>query len=232
MRIANRFTTLSLLIICGLFLCSGVSADANQYGIMRLSIEEIEERAQIVSQNLASTADIASLTTRSTPPSVDLLQHLAYDPKTRDQGPCGSCWVWAGTGAISINQKVMTEVYDELSIQYTTSLFNEGGTTGDFACYGGDFYTLSMFYLDEGNKRVIPVTNMNAGQVYDPSTGRYLTYADYNGGQPGGWEGRNKTSMPAENIVKTPYYSFTSMDVYYINFEEDRNVIVDNMKDL
>jgi hypothetical protein len=41
MRISNHFTTVLLLIICGLFLVSGTSGDSNQYDIICLSDEDI-----------------------------------------------------------------------------------------------------------------------------------------------------------------------------------------------
>jgi len=218
MRISNHFTTLILLIICGLFLCPGVVGDSNQYGVMHLSIEEIEARAAEL-QSLSSASQIAAFGARSTlPESVDLLPLLAYDPETRSQRSCGNCWVWAGTGAISISQNAQTGVYDELSIQYTNSLLNNGGTTGPFACYGGNSHHLATFYMDEGNKRLIPVRNTNA------------EYADGNGGQPGGYEGGYKTNMPAENIVKTPCYSFTNMYAHAHDFTQPQGDVIDEMK--
>jgi len=190
-----------------------------QYGIMHLSVEEIEEQARIVSQNLLSTADIAIFSTGSElSDMVDLLPLLAYDPETRNQGSCGNCWVWAGTGAISITQMNQTGVYDELSIQYTNSLLNNGGTTGHFACNGGNSYYLSEFYMNEGNKQLIPVSNTNAG------------YADGDGGQPGGYEGGYKTNMPAEHIVKTPSYPIADIYPGYLDLSLPQDVIVDFMK--
>jgi hypothetical protein len=184
---------------------------------MHLSIKEIEEQARIVSQNLLSTSDIASFSTASElPDKVNLLPLLAYDPETRHQGSCGNCWVWAGTGAISIAQMIQTEVYDELSIQYTNSFMNKGGTTGKFACDGGNAYRLSEFYMGEGNKQLIPVSNTNAG------------YADGDGGQLGGYQGGYMTNMLAENITTTPNYPIA--DIYPKYLDLTQTDIVDEMK--
>ena len=224
-----RFTSLLFITLCatlivasGMLSVTGAFADSieqstEQYGIMHLSIEEIEARA--ASLQFFSAAQIAEFKTDSElPDSIDLIPFLAYDPETRDQGSCGSCWVWAGTGAISINQMIKTRVYDELSIQYTNSLLNNGGTTGDFACDGGYSYYLTDFYMDEGNKRLIPVSNTNAG------------YADANGGQPGGYEGGDKTNMPAESIVKTPHYPIADMYTLDFDFTQPQNTIIEQMK--
>ena len=35
--------------------------------------------------------------------SVSLLDRLEYTPSERDQGSCGNCWAWAGTGVMEID---------------------------------------------------------------------------------------------------------------------------------
>jgi len=218
---ATLIVASGMLIVTGAFADSIEQESSEQYGRMHLSIEEIEEQARIVSQNLLSVADIAAFSTGTElSDSVDLLPLLAYDPETRNQGSCGNCWVWSGTGAISITQMTQTGVYDELSIQYTNSLMNNGGATGHFACDGGNSYYLSNFYMNEGNKRLIPVSNTNA------------EYADGNGGQPGGYEGGYKTNMPAENIIRTPHYPIVDIYPGYLDLALPQNVIVDVMKSM
>ena len=53
--------------------------------------------------------------------SVSLLDHMNYKPEQRNQGNCGNCWIWAGTGALEIALDVQEGIKDRLSIQYVNS---------------------------------------------------------------------------------------------------------------
>ena len=86
--------------------------------------------------------------------SLDLLSHLDYTPDERNQGSCGNCWVWAGTGVMEIALDVQEDIYDRLSIQYLNSCY-----AGD-ACGGGWLSDLAGFYSDK--KQAIPWSNTNA----------------------------------------------------------------------
>lgn len=115
-----------------------------------------------------------------------LLDHLDYVPSERDQGYCGNCWVWAGTGILEVALDVQTGVFDRLSVQYFNSKYNEG-TAGNWACCGGWLEYLADFYATEGFE--IPWSNTNAA------------WAD--------WERTcdNETAVPWETISTTPNYT-------------------------
>ena len=87
--------------------------------------------------------------------ALDLLSHLNYTPSERNQGSCGNCWVWAGTGVMEIALDVQKGICDRLSIQY----LNSCDDTID-ACCGGWLADVADFYSAEG--WAIPWSNTNA----------------------------------------------------------------------
>ena len=89
--------------------------------------------------------------------SKNLLSHLQYTPSERNQGSCGNCWAWAGTGVIGINLDVNQAALDRLSVQYINSCF---GTGSNYACCGGWLSDVSSFYTS--NPQAIPWSNTNA----------------------------------------------------------------------
>ena len=92
----------------------------------------------------------------SMPPqgSQDLLSHLQYTPSERDQGNCGNCWAWAGTGVMGIDLDVNQGTLDRLSMQYINSCFATGS---DYACCGGWLPDVVNFYTS--NPQAIPWSN-------------------------------------------------------------------------
>ena len=52
--------------------------------------------------NNAQVAPVQGLEIPSPTTSLSLLDHLQYTPSERNQGYCGNCWVWAGTGIMEI----------------------------------------------------------------------------------------------------------------------------------
>lgn len=87
--------------------------------------------------------------------SVDLLPYLEYLAEERDQGSCGNCWVWAGTGVLEIALNKQTGIRDRLSIQYLDSC-----RTVACACNGGWLANLTSFY--QTTRQAIPWSNTNA----------------------------------------------------------------------
>jgi C1A family cysteine protease len=90
--------------------------------------------------------------------SLDLLDHLEYIPSQRDQGSCGNCWAWAGTGCLEIALDVQEEVKDRLSVQYVNSC--ESDVIGKTCCDGGWLSEFADFYNATGE--CIPWANGNA----------------------------------------------------------------------
>jgi hypothetical protein len=91
--------------------------------------------------------------------SFSLLDRLKYTPSERDQGTCGNCWAWAGTGVMELDYARQKGVSDRLSLQYLDSNYNRGcGNSG--ACCGGWLPDLVGFY--QAKKIMVPWSNSNA----------------------------------------------------------------------
>lgn len=120
-----------------------------------------------------------------------LLDYLDYTPSERNQGYCGDCWAWAGTGVMEIDRAYQTGVKDRLSVQYINSKFN-GGKGSRWACCGGWLEDVASFY--DAEKIEVPWSNKNAG-----------------------WQDGNRlcelgsTGVPAGSISTDPHYSLTSI---------------------
>ena len=90
--------------------------------------------------------------------SLSLLHHLEYTADERDQGNCGNCWAWAGTGCLGIALDVQEGINDRLSVQYINSCGYE--TSGKPCCDGGWLSDVVDFYTATG--MAIPWSNTNA----------------------------------------------------------------------
>jgi hypothetical protein len=97
--------------------------------------------------------ETAGETTRG--PSPILLDYITYTPSQRNQGSCGNCWVWAGTGILEIAHNVNNFVKDRLSIQKFNSCY-----AGSYACCGGWLSDFASFYSVSADP--IPWSNTNA----------------------------------------------------------------------
>ncbi|MDP3396211.1 MAG: C1 family peptidase [Methanoregula sp.] len=88
------------------------------------------------------------------------------------QGECGSCWIWAGTGALAQSLFVYTGTSTPLSIQFFNSNYMDGNILmqkpHDWACTGGsasmfaDIYTTGLNQSYAGGPFVVPWSNVNA----------------------------------------------------------------------
>ena len=92
--------------------------------------------------------------------SYSLLSHLQYTASERNQGVCGNCWAWAGTGVMGIALDVEETILDRLSVQYINSC--ETLAIGKTCCDGGWLYHLADFYSTTGYEHAIPWSNTNA----------------------------------------------------------------------
>jgi len=92
--------------------------------------------------------------------SKSLLSHLQYTPAQRNQGSCGNCWAWAGTGVMGIDLAVQEGILDRLSVQYINSC--ETSIIGITCCAGGWLSDVADFYNNSSIKHAIPWSNTNA----------------------------------------------------------------------
>ncbi len=121
-----------------------------------------------------------------------LLDYLQYNPSERDQGGCGDCWAWAGTGVMEIDNAYQTGVKDKLSVQYINSNFRNGKGSS-WACCGGWLEDVADFY---SSKRIlIPWSNTNAR---------------WQDGSQSCEDGA--TSVPARSIETDPHYDLVSIE--------------------
>ena len=123
--------------------------------------------------------------------SLSLLSHIQYTPSQRNQGNCGDCWTWAGTGVMEIALSVQNGVLDRLSTQFLNSC-----KTDSYACCGGNLTGFSNWYYSEGY--AIPWSNTNAS-FQDAS-------ASYSCPKSSG-----SAIVPCANISTTPDYPITSI---------------------
>jgi len=111
-------------------------------------IESYENAPRIRSAPMVEAADF------SPGGSLDLLSHLQYTPSQRNQGSCGNCWAWAGTGIMEIALDVQEGIQERLSIQYLNSCDDAN------ACCGGWLADVTHFYSEKG--WAIPWSNNSA----------------------------------------------------------------------
>ncbi len=121
---------------------------------------------------------------------ITLLGHMNYTPSERDQGTCGNCWAWAGTGILEIALDSQLGIKDRLSIQYINSNYN-GGKGNGWSCCGGWLQDLAKFY--NSKKIVVPWSNTNAQW------------------QDGRMTCGTESSSSAESISINPHYDLTSV---------------------
>lgn len=92
--------------------------------------------------------------------SIDLSSYLAWDSSNmseRNQGDCGNCWVWAGTGILETALGSQNGIRDRLSEQFVNSC---GSGSSGYSCCGGWLSNLVSFYKSYGY--AIPWSNSGA----------------------------------------------------------------------
>lgn len=123
-----------------------------------------EEVALWTSQYSASpkaviAPETAAMMAAAIPASFSLLDRLKYNASERDQGVCGNCWAWAGTGVMEIDYARQMKQSDRFSVQFLDSNYN-GGCGSNAACCGGWLDNLAGFYRVK--KMIVPWSNANA----------------------------------------------------------------------
>jgi C1A family cysteine protease len=141
--------------------------------------------------------------------SVNLLDYIQYTPSERNQGSCGNCWVWAGTGIMELALGVQNVINDRFSIQFLNSCKNDY-----YACCGGNLTGFIGWYGGQGFS--IPWANPNA------------SYAD------GSRQCSNNSSLvPCGSISVTPDYPITSIQEQAINtMGISQSTAIDNIKNI
>ncbi|HUI40023.1 MAG TPA: PKD domain-containing protein [Methanothrix sp.] len=193
----------------------GVAArSAREYPIMHPTPEEVRNWTELYMQAPKAhlSPQIASMLTSAPGESYSLLNLLDYIPSERDQGSCGNCWAWAGTGVMEIDLANQTGIKDRLSIQYLDSNYH-GGCGYSGACCGGWLQYLAYFY--SGTRKAIPWSNANA-QYLDGSAGC------------GGC-----TRVSASSISTNPNYPLTSIEATTIPTQSvSKDVAIQNIKNV
>ncbi|MDD2835495.1 MAG: SdrD B-like domain-containing protein, partial [Methanothrix sp.] len=147
----------------------GFSAPANlaaslpfrEYPIMRPTQEEAHlwSGQYNASARAYLSPEIANKMASAPVTSFSLLDRLKYIPSERDQGTCGNCWAWAGTGVMELDYARQKGVSDRLSLQYLDANY-KGGCGNSGACCGGWLPDLVDFY--QAKNIMVPWSNSNA----------------------------------------------------------------------
>jgi len=143
--------------------CNVCETEDNEYNhsIMRPDSETLAqwiEHYNSAPKAITSTESETQMKTTLGGANFSLLSHLEYTPDERNQGSCGNCWAWAGTGVLGIALDVQENIKERLSVQYINSC--EYGVIGKICCGGGWLYDLADFY--ENTSKAIPWSNTNA----------------------------------------------------------------------
>ena len=169
-------------------------AAAERHPIMQPDKDELEEWLKTYEEAPAVEAPAVPVLRgmaipATAPGQVNLLPYVDYIPGDRNQGNCGNCWVWSGTGIMEIAHDVENGISDRLSTQYFNSHFNDGGTTGRYACCGGWLNEFADFY--DAENLAVPWSN---------------TLANWQDWSTGCANGAGRTTVAANTIGDTPRY--------------------------
>lgn len=203
--------------------CPSCARNANEefpHGIMQIDDVMAKRIALAYNQDKASAYnDAASVEFQSADlqTSVDLSSHVPYTSSNialRDQGYCGNCWAWAGTGVVEVAHSVQNGIKNQLSVQYLNSNYN-GGSGSGYACCGGFAEDFETFYRNTGNNKFIPWSN---------SGGAYADGAKSCG---------QSTARLASQITTTPNYPITSLSTQQITTTGvNRLTAINNIKSI
>lgn len=167
-RIFNRLAG-SLLLAFLFSISLPVFARAAEFPVMHPDRATRQKWQQAYDRAALASIDPRLMKIAAEPGSVDLLPHIYYIPSERDQGRCGNCWLWAGTGCLEVALSVQDATWDRLSIQYPNSC--EFDVLGKRACEGGWLSDLADFYTI--TRMAIPWSNTNA--YWQDGDGTYHT---------------------------------------------------------
>ena len=153
----------AILILCLVLALSleggtGAAHSGRTYSVMHPDQETLEKWIEAYNTAPLAQVEMKAWEIPSPRGSQNLLSHLQYTPGERDQGVCGNCWAWAGTGVMEIALDVQEGIKDRLSVQYINSCGFE--VIEKPCCEGGELSDLADFYDYTG--MAIPWSNSNA----------------------------------------------------------------------
>ena len=160
-----NITILFLIFLAGILPTAQADDFRSAHGVMRPDSETLINWEQKYQQAPQAQMNKNLLYAAGSTGSFSLLSHLDYIPSEYDQGQCGDCWMWAGTGVMAIALDVDENIHDRLSVQYFNSnIANVVALTNDglSCCSGGDLPYLADFYSTPGYQQAIPWSNTNA----------------------------------------------------------------------
>jgi C1A family cysteine protease len=180
-RMMPRMAGLLAVVILPCVRAQEVKSTEPDHPIMQLSDERMEKLKalhQAAPQLFVNASLVAAAGS-----SKSLLSHLPYTASNRDQGSCGDCWQWSGTGVMEIAHNVQNGVADRLSVQFLNSC-----QTASSCCEGGWLDDVVTFYSGKGF--CIPWSNTSASFASSDGT---------------------CGSAPCSGIATSPRYSITSI---------------------
>ena len=170
-----------------------------EYGIMRPDEKTLrrwsEEEFSLKEAYIDPEID-AMLCSSYSGSNFSLLPYLKYTPSDRNQGSCGNCWLWAGTGSVEVAAGVgmgSWGIKDRLSIQLLNSC-----KTDNYACCGGNQSEFASWYQSQGY--FVPWSNSNA--EYDDGSSSCST---------------GYSAVSCSSITKTPSYPINSIQAQLIS---------------
>ena len=188
----------NLLVLISLASLIAVSAQAEQVSPVR------HGRGFIKSQRfgLAKGAPFVSPKFHGTIPTTYSLPSNGFEPPTRDQGQCGSCWAFASTMTLDYSAlmfaKLNVVLAEEEIVSYDSE--NDGCNGGNFA---GDFMVQNGLVLDSA----CPYTEGQGCPSGQPSTFAAKPASWANIGQ----DGRSPTTEEIQNAILQ--YGAVAVDV-------------------
>ncbi len=196
--------------------CPECQSGSESYGVMIVDESMMQELEEMNANDMAHPLPMATETAAklriSSAGDKDLSQYVPYFGNNRNQGSCGNCWAFAGTGLTEVSMAVQTGVTDRLSVQYLNSLYN-GGTGSSWACCGGNLGYYTGFYSGTGGKKLVPWSNTGASYVDG-----YKSCGSY------------PTAQPAAQIATNPNYPITSMSYGRIDTWTSDELAIANIK--
>jgi hypothetical protein len=199
-------------------LTAGAKRRFKKFGLMRPDKKTLlfwllryrEARRAKINSDIESK--LASADAEGDGTSFSLLNFIQYTPSQRNQGACGNCWVWAGTGIMEIAKTNLDGVKDRFSTQYFDSCMS-----ADYnVCCGGDLTGFAELYDDEGF--VIPWANTNAS-FKDGTRG-----CDTNHNAP--------STTTCGSIGANPTYTILSITPETISTDGGQTTAINNIKNV